>query len=555
VDHTFGTLDHDGFQARWSRRGAGIRHILLNNEYTSSSAEKKEQKEKSDYYSIVGEYRPEGFYGLVLQDRAKAQHKRFKRDIEADVWEVEKQADSVRFFLDMGDGLILEKVFRYQPGRRDLELIINLKSKAEREDKLPREYLLLLRGVEVWNPTEDQLLYNPAGTIAATLDAKGEPQVVWAPANKQPEKPFPELVSTTSQRLDFAGTTNRFFAAFLYPQDASTQDAVSGVNYVLYPEQEYQPRPDATIAARSMPMAFYKLRLNVPAKGETESLKFRLYLGPKSTKVFAEKPETAAEYERFGVIMDQDLSPACCINIPGVRPLAKGLIWLLRLLQSGVGNWGVAIFFLTLIVRGCLSPLNFRMQKTMREFGQKMALLKPQLDALQKKYQNDPKQLQAEMMKFNREHKLMSQPLKGCLPLLLTMPIWIGLFTALRVMYELRQQPLAFWVDDLSVADRMFHLGIPFVEHFNLLPLLMVALWWLLQRGTPLPKDPQQRQMAVMMRFMPLMFGVLLYNYAAGLMVYMITSSLWGIVEQRITKKILGPISPDAVQAGTVPMM
>jgi YidC/Oxa1 family membrane protein insertase len=105
------------------------------------------------------------------------------------------------------------------------------------------------------------------------------------------------------------------------------------------------------------------------------------------------------------------------------------------------------------------------------------------------------------------------------------------------------------------VADRMFHLGIPFVEHFNLLPLLMVALWWLLQRGTPLPKDPQQRQMAVMMRFMPLMFGVLLYNYAAGLMVYMITSSLWGIVEQRITKKILGPISPDAVQAGTVPMM
>ncbi len=300
-----------------------------------------------------------------------------------------------------------------------------------------------------------------------------------------------------------------------------------------------------------MPMAFYRMRVNVPAKGQTESLKFRLYLGPKSTSVFAEN----AEYERFGAIMDQDLTPVCCINIPGVRSLAKGLIWLLRLLQSSVGNWGVAIFVLTLLVRGCLSPLNFRMQKTMRAFGAKMAVLKPQMDDLQKKYKNDPKKLQGEMMKFNREHKLMSQPLKGCLPLLLTMPIWIGLFTALRVMYELRNQPLVGWIDDLSRSDRLFELGIPYIQYFNLLPLLMVALWWVLQRGTPLPKDPQQRQMAVMMRFMPLMFGVLLYNYAAGLMVYMITSSLWGIVEQRITKKILGPISPEAAQAGTMPMM
>ncbi len=184
-----------------------------------------------------------------------------------------------------------------------------------------------------------------------------------------------------------------------------------------------------------------------------------------------------------------------------------------------------------------------------------MAVLKPQLDALQKKYKNDPKKLQGEMMKFNREHKLMSQPLKGCLPLLLTMPIWIGLFTALRVMYELRNQPLFGWVDDLSRSDQLFELGIPYIQHFNLLPLLMVALWWMLQRGQPLPKDPQQRQMAVMMRFMPLMFGVLLYNYAAGLMVYMITSSLWGIVEQRITKRILGPVSPEAAQAAPMPMM
>ncbi len=111
-----------------------------------------------------------------------------------------------------------------------------------------------------------------------------------------------ELVSTTNQRLGFAGTTNRFFAAFLYAEDGS-ESAISGVKYALFPDRDYHPAKDVTILARSMPMAYYQLRLRVPEKGKTESLRFRLYLGPKSTMVFAENPE----YEPFGVIMDQDL--------------------------------------------------------------------------------------------------------------------------------------------------------------------------------------------------------------------------------------------------------
>ena len=189
----------------------------------------------------------------------------------------------------------------------------------------------------------------------------------------------------------------------------------------------------------------------------------------------------------------------------------------------------------------------------MRLHGEKMAKVKPQLDALNKRYKDDPKQLQAEMMKFNKEHKLLSAPLKGCLPMFLTMPIWFGLFTALRVMYELRGAPFVGYIQDLSRPDMLFELGIPLIPHFNLLPIIMVALWLYLQMGTPLPKDPQQRQMMVMMRFMPIMMGVMLYGYASGLMIYMCTSSLWGIVEQKVTKKILGPVNPDAT--GGMPSM
>jgi YidC/Oxa1 family membrane protein insertase len=164
------------------------------------------------------------------------------------------------------------------------------------------------------------------------------------------------------------------------------------------------------------------------------------------------------------------------------------------------------------------------------------------------------------MMKFNKEHKLLTAPLKGCLPMFLTMPIWFGLFTALRVMYELRGE--GFWfIPDLSRPDMTFYLGWNFglfeVPYLNILPIIMVALWLYLQMGTPLPKDPQQRQMMVMMRFMPVMMGVMLYHYAAGLMIYMCTSSVWGIVEQKVTKKILGPMPEAAAGSGmpTMPMM
>ena len=164
--------------------------------------------------------------------------------------------------------------------------------------------------------------------------------------------------------------------------------------------------------------------------------------------------------------------------------LAKVIVWLLKQFQSVVGNWGVAIIMLTLLVRVLLSPLNFNMQRTMRAHGTKMAELKPQLDEIQRQFKDDPKRLQMEMMKFNKEHKLISAPLKGCLPILITMPIWFGLFTALRVMYELRHQGFVGWIDDLSQPDRLFETGMAWapIAHFKR---------WLLDKV--LPGSPESR--------------------------------------------------------------
>ena len=201
---------------------------------------------------------------------------------------------------------------------------------------------------------------------------------------------------------------------------------------------------------------------------------------------------------------------------------------------------------------GVLAPLNFRMQKSMRAYSKRMAVLKPKLDQLKEKYGDDQKRYQQEMLKFQREHKLMP-PLGGCLPIFLTMPVYLGLFTALRTAYDLRHQPF-LWMTDLSQPDTLF--ALPFWPHnFNLLPLLWMGMFVTLQLRMPLPTDPQQRQMQQMMRYMPILFGVGLYNYASGLMVYMVTSMLWTFVESAVIKKILGPIDPNTASLAPTPMM
>jgi len=290
------------------------------------------------------------------------------------------------------------------------------------------------------------------------------------------------------------------------------------------------------IPALSVPRGYYGLRLDVPSNGRSSETSLALYMGPKSADVF---DQNEAYHEPFQAIMDVDLEPMCC-GIPLVRPLAKGLLWLLRRFESFVGSWGIAIMMLTLLVRGTLVPLNFRMQKSMRAYSAKMGILKPKLDALQKKHADDKAALQKAMMEFQREHKIMP-PLGGCLPIFLTMPVYIGLFTCLRVAYDLRHQGFLF-VDDLSQPDALFGIGWSFQPVFNILPLIWISLFWWLTKSQPLPDDPQQRQVAKMMRLMPLIFGIMLYNYPSALMVYMITSAVFGMLESKVIKKILGPM-------------
>jgi YidC/Oxa1 family membrane protein insertase len=252
--------------------------------------------------------------------------------------------------------------------------------------------------------------------------------------------------------------------------------------------------------------------------------------------------------------MDVDLEPPSCITVPGGRFMASLLLHILGWFHGVVHNWGIAIMMLTIVVRSCLMPLNYHMQKSMRAYGKKMAVLKPKMDKIKADHADDAKAYQMAMVQFQREHKLMP-PIGGCLPIFLTMPIYLGLFAAIRTAYDLRQQPLdGIWITDLSQPDMLFLL--PFWPHeFNLLPLVWIGLFVWLQLRMPLPTDPQQRQVQQIMRYMPIVFGITLYSYASGLMVYMVTSMVWTFVESAVMKKLLGPIDPNVQSLAPTPML
>jgi len=217
--------------------------------------------------------------------------------------------------------------------------------------------------------------------------------------------------------------------------------------------------------------------------------------------------------------------------------IGRSLMWLMKTLQGMFGSFGIAIVVMTLIVRASLFPVSYKSQLSVQRYSKRMAKLKPMLEALQEKYGKNRQRLNQERMKVMKENKV-GFPL-GCLMMFVQIPIWIALFRALRVEFALRHEPF-LWATDLMLPDHLF--GLPFFpDYFNLLPILMLALWVTQQKLSPqaMSDDPQVQAQMKMVRFMPYVFFFMLYTYASALSVYMCVSSAWGIVEAKFVRRAI----------------
>jgi YidC/Oxa1 family membrane protein insertase len=214
------------------------------------------------------------------------------------------------------------------------------------------------------------------------------------------------------------------------------------------------------------------------------------------------------------------------------KPLLLAMNWLHDVTRLGYG-W--VIVLITILLRAIFWPLMAKSTRSMK----RMQALAPEVAALKEKYKDDQQKLMQKQMELWKKHKV--SPMSGCLPVVIQMPVFIGFFTMLRSAIELRGARF-LWAADLSKPDTLFMIpGINFP--FNLLPLLMgAAMLWQSHLQPPSPgMDPTQ---AKLMRWMPGIFIVFLYNYSSGLALYMTVSTLLGVLQTKLTKNLRNPAAP-----------
>jgi YidC/Oxa1 family membrane protein insertase len=221
--------------------------------------------------------------------------------------------------------------------------------------------------------------------------------------------------------------------------------------------------------------------------------------------------------------------------------VATSMLWLLDSLHSIGVTYGLAIICLTIVVRGCMFPLS----RKQAIGAQKMKELQPKIAELKKKHGKDKEKMARAQMELFSKHNY--NPLSGCLPIFMQLPIFIGLYTALNASVDLRMASFLY-IDNLAAPDNIWPNlfttmmpflkpnGIPFLgPNLNLLPLITIALFIAQQKMfMPPPTDEQQAMQQKMMNYMMIFFGVMFYRVPAGLCVYFIASSLWGIGERKM---------------------
>jgi len=244
--------------------------------------------------------------------------------------------------------------------------------------------------------------------------------------------------------------------------------------------------------------------------GQTYSAKFEIWVGPKIYHRLARLDHNEAEIMDFGVF----------------KIVSQFLLNFLNWLHGFIGSYGWSILALTAIIKIVLWPLQNRANLSMR----RMSLLNPKIQELREKYKDDPTRMNQEVMKLYKDYGI--NPVGGCLPMMIQIPIFFGLFKMLGQAVELRNAPF-LWVKDLSQPDTVAHLpglGWP----INIIPLCMAATQIWLMAMTPKTGDPTQRRV---MMFTPLIFLFICYNFAAALALYYTAQNLFSIVQFYYNKR------------------
>jgi len=472
------TVDTPFYQVQLSEEGGGVNSFIL-----------KKYREKVAKDSPLQELIPRkdsiatvllGFAGKSLPGLNNAV---FSAGLNADTVNIQDAAQEITFAWESDEGVVVEKTYKFSPDSYLIGLDVTIKNGSDRsiQDKL----FIALKSAA---PT-DKRMYGFEGP-SALINEKLEEVKIKDIAEK----------STYTGKVTWIAVQDRYFMMSVIPDQVEEE---AGMRLFL--------KEDDLLEAQYLNPA------GDIRPGTQHTYQYSLFFGPKSMNILKNA--------------GHDLGKA--LNFGWFTVLAKPCVWLMNRLYSVIPNYGIAIIILTLLIKIVLWPLGSKSYKSMSE----MKKIQPLMKEIREKYKSDKKKMNEEVMGLYRTYKI--NPLGGCLPMVVQLPVFFALYRMLYQSIELRHAPFFLWIDDLSAPDRLFHFNfsIPFMEPpygIPVLTIIMGATMLLQQKMSPPMGDPTQ---AKMMMFMPLIFTFIFINFSSGLVLYWLVNNILSISQQYYIQK------------------
>ncbi|NCV01796.1 MAG: membrane protein insertase YidC [Proteobacteria bacterium] len=389
-------------------------------------------------------------------------------------------------------GVQLIKTYTFKAGNYAIEVkhdIVNTST----QDVAPQLYYQLVRDGN--KPVGESSFYSTFTGPAIYTEAKKYQKVEFADIKKK------KVDIETQSSTGYVAMVQHYFAsAWVLPDGLLRNISMDAVD----------------IGAR-MPDCCYRATLIAPleaiAPGKTKSVSATLFAGPQ------EEHELEAIYPGLELVKDYGW----------LTILAKPLYWLLNKLNNILNNWGWSIVALVVLIKAGFYWLNAHAYKSMA----KMKAINPKIMDMRERLKDNPQQMQVEMMKIYREEKV--NPLGGCLPIAIQIPVFIALYWVLLSTVEMRNAPWVMWIHDLAAPDTS--LGVWFGIPIGILPIVMTLTTVLQTALNPAPPDPMQ---AKLMWIMPLAFSVMFFFFPSGLVLYWITNNVLSIAQQWVINTRMG---------------
>ena len=464
------TIDTDLYTAILSEDGGTITSFVL-----------KKHKESHDKDStgmqLVKTTAAQGFPLQFSWGSAVGARVLYNSDVQSLKLSADKTKAELRMQAEAGNGLVVERVYTFDNTNYLIDLSVTVKNLSGNIlQGIPQLGLVNTRFEGVASPSDRFLFGGPVAFLDGGL------QEVSA-------KDFADGPKTLQGVIEWAGYEGNYFLCALVPKDGA------GSSFTMQGTE--------ALAATQLAGALDTLQ------PQTEkSYDYHIYYGPKKLKML----------QSIGYNLDRS------VNFGWFDVIAKPTLWLLNMFYSFVHNYGIAIILVTVLFKAVFWPISQKGMKSMKN----MQKLQPKMVKIKEKYKSDPTKMNQEVMSLYKTYKV--NPLGGCLPMVLQIPVFFALYKVLLQCIELRHAPFMLWITDLSAPDRLWiGLNIPYVGGLPVLTLLMGASMFLQQKLSPTTADPTQ---AKIMMFLPVVFTFMFLNFASGLVLYWFINNLLSILQQ-----------------------